>query len=72
MLLLAVIVFIHAIQEKYMRLDKNILLLIIVTAAFLVLLFLINQEAKTIDYEPKTYVKETHSDNRKIPAVIIL
>ncbi|MCX9029534.1 MAG: hypothetical protein OIN86_15310 [Candidatus Methanoperedens sp.] len=33
--------------------------MIIVTAAFLVLFFLINQEAKTIDYVPKTYVKET-------------
>jgi len=42
-----------------MRFDRNILLLIIVTATFLVLFFLINQEAKTIDYVPKTYVKET-------------
>jgi len=37
-----------------MRLDKNILLLIMVTAAFMVLLFLINQEVRVINYEPKT------------------
>lgn len=42
-----------------MKFDRNILLLIIVTATFLVLFFLINQEAKTIDYVPKTSVKET-------------
>jgi len=30
-----------------------------VTAAFMVLLFLINQEGKTINYEPQTPVKET-------------
>jgi hypothetical protein len=42
-----------------MRLDKNILLLIMVTAAFMFLLFLINQEERIITYEPKTPVKET-------------
>ena len=41
-----------------MRFDRNILLLIAITAAFLVLLFLINQEAKTINYEIKIPVKE--------------
>ncbi|MBU3965978.1 MAG: hypothetical protein KKG76_01175 [Euryarchaeota archaeon] len=43
-----------------MKIDRNILLLLIfVTATFLLLLFIINQEAKTIEYVPKTYVKET-------------
>jgi hypothetical protein len=42
-----------------MRLDKNILLFIMVTAAFLLLLFLINQGGKTIQYEPKNPAKET-------------
>lgn len=34
-----------------MRFNKNILILVIVTALFLALLFLINQEGKNIDYE---------------------
>ena len=42
-----------------MRLDKNILLLIMVTAAFMFLLFLINQEERPIIFEPQTPVKET-------------
>jgi len=42
-----------------MRFDRNILLLIIVTAAFLMSLFLINAEVKTIDYMPQIYVEET-------------
>lgn len=42
-----------------MRLDKNILLLIMVTASFMFLLFLINQEGKSINYKPQTPVKET-------------
>lgn len=42
-----------------MRLDKNILLFILVTVAFLFLLFLINQEGKTIQYESKDPAKKT-------------
>jgi len=42
-----------------MRLDKNISLLIMVTAAFLVLLFLINQEGSTIDYGSQIPAKTT-------------
>lgn len=41
-----------------MRFNKNISILIIVTVFFLALLFLINQEAKTINYEVKIPVKE--------------
>ena len=41
-----------------MRFNKNISILIIVTVFFLALLFLINQEAKTINYEIKIPVKE--------------
>lgn len=40
-----------------MRLDK-IILLITITIAFLVLLFLINQEEKPIEFEPHIYVEE--------------
>ncbi|HWQ95976.1 MAG TPA: cytochrome c3 family protein [Candidatus Methylomirabilis sp.] len=42
-----------------MRFDRNTLLLIFITVAFLAVLFLINQEAKTIDYMQQTYVKKT-------------
>jgi hypothetical protein len=41
-----------------MRTDKNIILFVMVIVAFLLLLFLINQEGKTSNYEPRTAIKE--------------
>lgn len=41
-----------------MKTDTNIILLVMVTAAILFLLFLINQEGNTGNYEPRTIVKE--------------
>ncbi len=50
-----------------MRLNRNISILIIVTVAFLALLFLINYESETINYEPQiTYKEKTRTTEQSV------